>query len=167
MADERDWEKEMAEIDRLLAKESGKPPAGSPETAAPARPADSARAPVPTPPLSPPARPPQPQPAAPVATRGERLRMWSIALLGPLGAAALAVWPYDTGCGPMLWVYLVGTLAVFGAGIWSMRLAWRLRRGPVLIVGTLTLIASLVLAATQVLPRTGYAARQLYWTCST
>ncbi len=163
MTGPRDWDKELAEIDRLMAKGGSAAPES--QSAAPVK----ASAPVPAP-----AQPAGNRPAAPqsggtvpsVASAVSGLRTWLVTLLGPIGAASLAIWPYQKACGLMLGVYLAGVLAVFGAGVWSMRWAWVSRRGAALIVGTLTLIASLVLAAAEVLPRTGYAAFTAGWVCS-
>lgn len=89
-----------------------------------------------------------------------------MALLGVLGAAALAMWPYDKACNLPLGIYLVGVLAVFGAAVWTMRLGWASRRGAVLIIGMATMLAALTLAAMEVLPRTGYAKVAATWTCA-
>jgi hypothetical protein len=67
----------------------------------------------------------------------------------------------------MLAAYLVGVLAVAAASIWAMRTAWLSRRGWALIVAVAALVAALALLAAEVLPRTGYAAQALAWTCST
>jgi hypothetical protein len=161
MADSRDWDKQMAEIDRLMAK-SGPPappassgtPASAPST--PAAPAAPRReAPAPTAPRGPTAM-----------TRGGLLGLWALALMGPLGAASLAIWPYAKGCGTMLAVYLVGVAAVAGAGIWTMRASWVARRGMPHLLGLATLLAALGLAALEILPRVGYAATALTWGCT-
>jgi hypothetical protein len=92
--------------------------------------------------------------------------VWLVALLGPIGAAGLAIWPYPKACGLALGVYLVGVLAVWGASVWAMRTAWAAQRAAAMILGVLALIASLSLAALEVLPRVGYARTSLTWTCS-
>lgn len=158
MADERDWDRELAKIDKLMGPESAAPPPRSagqlpaPSDAAPmARPAERAsRAPA---------------QVAPVAGGG--LRVWLTTLLAPIGITGLAIWPYPMACGTGLWVYMVGVLAVVGASLMTMRAAWQHRRGVAMSVGILSLIASLALAAMIVLPRVGYAAASLSWSCST
>lgn len=160
MTGPRDWDKELAEIDRLMAKDAGKAPAPEGQPAAvPARAGGAA-------PASRQAAA-APVPARPAGGRREALGLWLLALLGPLGAAALAVWPYPKGCGTMLAVYLVGVAAVAGAGIWTMRAAWLARRGRAHVFGLATLLAALVLAALEILPRIGYAATALAWGCTT
>jgi hypothetical protein len=64
-------------------------------------------------------------------------------------------------------VYLVGVAAVLAAGLVTMRTGWGARRGWVATVGLLTLLLALALTAREVLPRVGYAASTLSWTCST
>jgi hypothetical protein len=100
-------------------------------------------------------------------TRSGLLGLWALALMGPLGAASLAIWPYAKGCGTMLAVYLVGVAAVAGAGIWTMRASWVARRGLPHLLGLATLLAALGLAALEILPRIGYAATALTWGCTT
>jgi len=158
MADPRDWDKQMAEIDRLMAK-SG-PPAKPAPMGAPA--------PVPTAPAAVRREAPAAvaSSAAPAMTRGGLLGLWALALMGPLGAASLAIWPYPKGCGTMLAVYLVGVAAVAGAGIWTMRASWVARRGLPHLLGLATLLAALGLAALEILPRVGYAATALTWGCT-
>lgn len=153
MADARDWDKEMAEIDRLMAKEakSGPPaPAAAPMPQARREPGRV-----------------DPTAAAAPLSRRSALGLWSMALLGTLGAGALLVWPYAKGCGTMLAVYLVGVAAVGSAGIWTMRSAWLARRGLPHLVGLAILLAALGLATLEILPRIGYAATALTWGCTT
>jgi hypothetical protein len=153
----RDWDKELAEIDKLMGASKGLPPAQDPR-------------PV-TRDASPPAVSSGREVVAPATGHGSRvtrpLTVWLITLLGPIGAAGLAVWPYSKACGMSLAVYLVGVLAVWGASIWAMRTAWAARRGVAMLLGILTLLMSLALAAMEVLPRVGYARTSLTWTCST
>jgi hypothetical protein len=162
MTGPRDWDKELAEIDRLMANGGSSTPEVEPK--APADPAAPVAVSAHTP-----GNRPTPQPAGgarlPVRAVGG-LRTWLVTLLGPIGAASLTIWPYQKACGLMLGVYLAGVLAVFGASIWAMRWAWVSRRGMALVVGTLTLVASLILAAAEILPRTGYAAVTAGWVCS-
>jgi hypothetical protein len=161
MADNRDWDKELAEIDRLMAKQGSAPP--KPESTAVTRPA--APAPGGGQPPRGSANPAAPAPRVATGRRG--LAVWLITLLGPIGGLALTAWPYPKGCGTMLWVYLVGVVGVVAAAIWAMQTAWQARRGLAMVIGTLTLLFGLALAAAEVLPRIGYASYALTWTCST
>ena len=153
MAEPRDWDKEMAEIDKIIA--SGKAPPPAPST--PALPAGSA-----------PPRSASPVAAVPaqIRTRGrDKAGVWFRTLLGAAGAAALPFWPYGKTCGTMLYLYLVGTLGVIAAGIWAMRGDWIHRRGVAHVGGMLVLIAGLGLAAIEIIHRTGFAAGRLGWIC--
>lgn len=160
MTGPRDWDKELAEIDKLMqqptpAASPPVPATGDERRATPARQsapsADGGRATA--------------DGRANAAARARPIAIWAVALLGVLGAAALAVWPYDKACNLPLGIYLVGVLAVFGASVWTMRLGWATRRGAVLIIGMITMVAALALAALEVLPRTGYAKVAATWTC--
>ncbi len=148
----RDWDKEMAEIDKLLA--SGGPPPASAASAVPARGGDAkARAPVaPT--------------TTGVVTRGHHIAgVWVRALLGVAGAAALPFWPYAKSCGSMLYLYLLAALAVIVVGIWTMRYAWTHRRGVAHVAGLLVMLAGMAYAGFEILERTSVVAVRLLWTC--
>ena len=154
MTEPRDWDKEMAEIDKIIA--SGKAPPASPGAgnlpAAPGRDAG--------------ARPPVASGPGPVQTRGrDKVGVWLRTLLGAAGAAALPFWPYGKSCGTMLYLYMLGALGVAAAGVWAMRGAWVHRRGVAHIGGMLVLIAGLAFAAAEILHRTSFAAGRLGWIC--
>jgi hypothetical protein len=156
MTGPRDWDKELAEIDKLMGPEQ-------PRAAPPSLPAGDGRRATGD---GNSARPAIDHRASAVPAGSPRpLVVWAIALLGPLGAGALAIWPYDRACNLPLGIYLVGVLAVFGASVWTMRLAWAARRGAVMVVGIVTLLAALALGAREVLPRVGYARIAATWTC--
>lgn len=156
MTGPRDWDKELAEIDKLMQVE--------PRSAPPQAPVATAARTEPTPTRTDGGRA-NADGRANAAARARPIAIWAVALLGVLGAAALAVWPYDKACNLPLGIYLVGVLAVFGASVWTMRLGWATRRGAVLIIGMITMVAALALAALEVLPRTGYAKVAATWTC--
>lgn len=157
MTGPRDWDKELAEIDKLMA----------PQGPGAAEPRASARGDLAASPRSSASAPRENPRALTGAARPRSATVWLVALLGPVGAAGLAVWPYPKACGLSLGVYLVGLLAVLGAAIWAMRTAWRAQRGLAMVIGTLTLLTALGLAAIEILPRVGYARTSLTWTCST
>jgi hypothetical protein len=154
MTGPRDWDKEMAEIDKLLAKGGGAAPAPSPSPSPPA----VREAP-------PKSVAPAAQAATPVTRRRDLAAVWFRTLIGAVGASALPFWPYSRTCGVMFYLYLVGTLGVIAAGIWAMRGAWTHRRGVALIGGLLVLLAGLGFAAIEVLHRTSFAATRLAWIC--
>lgn len=162
MTGPRDWDKELAEIDKLMA-----PQGAEPRPPALSRAEGSGRGDlVPAASAKDPARSEDPRRLTAVA-RPRSATVWLVTLLGPIGAAGLLIWPYPKACGLSLGVYLVGLLAVWGASIWAMRTAWAAQRAVAMIIGVVTLVASLMLVALEVLPRVGYARDSLTWTCST
>ncbi len=154
MTGPRDWDKEMAEIDKLMA--SDKAPAAAPSGSPPARREGAPAAPV--------ARASAPSGSS-VTRRRDAVGVWLVAVLGALGALALWYWPYNKTCGTWLYGYLVGVAAVAACGLMTMRNAWTHRRGLAHVVGLLTFLAGLAFAAIEVLPRIGYAAVPHSWTC--
>ena len=95
MADDRDWDRELAKIDKLMGAE----PAPPPPVARPAAPPNPAGTGTPAvrqaeAPARPASRPPGPPP------RGG-LRVWAWTLLGPLGVVGLGLWPYSRSCGAL------------------------------------------------------------------
>ena len=139
---ERDWDKELADIDKVIART----PAGP----APV-PAAQGKA---TPAL----------PSAPVG-RKAALATWLRVLLGALLAVGMTQWPYGHGCGLSLFLYVGATASVVVAGLWSSISSWRRRMG---LAHTLALVITawgMVLLAREILPRTGYAKQALHWTC--
>jgi hypothetical protein len=152
MTDPRNWDKELAEIDKLMAADKASAGSSVPVKASEggSRPAAAA-----------------PRSAAGAGTTRPRdtLGIWLRALLGILGATALAYWPYNKQCGTSLYLYLAGVAAVVGIGLYTMRYSWTHRRGVAHIVGLLVTLSGLALAAAEILPRTGYAAVALTWTC--
>lgn len=154
MTGPRDWDKEMADIDRLLAADKAPPPSAAPSGGAVAK---SSGAPMAA---------PAPRAAAPATRPRDALGVWLKVLLGALGGAALFYWPYGKVCGGPLYLYLLGVLAVTSAGLWAMRGAWTHRRGGAHIVGLLVFLLGLGLAAAEILPRVGYTTVARTWTCS-
>jgi len=152
MTGPRDWDKEMAEIDKIIASGKAAPAPASPGV---------------------PARTGQPAPAAPVrqatgttVTRGrDKFGVWLRTLIGAGGAVALQLWPYTKGCGMMLYLYMASAVVVTLLGAWAMRGAWVHRRGVAHVGGLLVFLAGLTFAAIQVLERTSYAAAPLGWMC--
>jgi hypothetical protein len=143
---ERDWEKELAEIDRRISTAPEEPrgvavPGGKAPATAPR--AGAGQGPT-------------------VVTAPRRTWKTTAALLFRLVLAAvlvacIVVWPYDTRCGIGLAAY-VATIAVAGlASLWTSVAAWRHRSAALHVLGLSLLLASGVYAAREVLPRVGYA----------
>jgi hypothetical protein len=141
----RDWDKELANIDKVIARQGSAPP-----------PAPTG-APVPT--------PARPSPGAPATRTGHVVLTWFWVCLAIALAAALLLWPYDKTCGVQLTFYLgaVGMTWVFALlGAFS---AWMHRRAFAHILSLLVLAWAGVAAAREILPRTGYAKESRTWLC--
>ncbi len=143
----RDWDKEMADIDKILAKTPPAQPAersnvGGPAAAAPAR--GKALGPV---------------------GRRAVLATWFKVGLGVALAAGMTQWPYFHACGTALFLYL-GAIGMVGlSGVWGMITSWRHRMGLAHTVSILVLIWGGILAAATILPRNGYARLTATWVC--
>lgn len=139
----RDWDKELAKIDRAMARLPE--PAGPPRPAQPA-PADAG---------------PAPQHAGPRAATTTWLRVLLVLTL----AVAMPLWPYPKGCGIGLFVYLAAASVVVLAGVWAAVSTWHRRRPVGHILAILVLLWGLGLVAAELLPRVGYAKSAIRWTC--
>lgn len=138
----RDWDKELANIDRAMAKQSGAAP-----PAAPSRP---------------PALPTTT--AAPPRRRSVALT-WFWVVLGLALAIALPIWPYDKACGIRL-IFFLGAIGITGiVGVLAALASWAHRRGFAHVLSLIVLAWSGVLAAREVLPRIGYAKQGSAWMC--
>lgn len=158
---DRDWEKELAEIDRRIAS--------SPEAAAaptPAAPAAVVRKGAPD---RPPVGGTPPIVASPKRTWKTNAGLAIRVLLAGVLMACVIVWPYETRCGVGLGAYL-GVIAVTAlASLWTSVAAWKHRTAMLHVLGLAMLMASGVYAAREVLPRVGYAlpdpAHPTIWAC--
>ncbi|HXG45968.1 MAG TPA: hypothetical protein VNJ71_14545 [Gemmatimonadales bacterium] len=138
----RDWDKELAEIDRMIARM----PARSASEGTPAP-----RAPAPGPP--------------PGGSKFGVFTTWLRVVLGLLLAVGITQWPYPNACGLNLAVYLGAIGGVVVAGLWSAVTSWQRRLGWAHTLSLLVVLWGLVLLAREVLPRTGYARTTAAWWC--
>lgn len=133
---ERDWDREMREVDKLLAKlPEADPTLGRG---------------VPTVPVSP--RPVAGGAPAPVSGRAWVTTWMRVGLGLALGMGMLA-WPYGNSCGLKLVFYLIGATTVTVAGVWGALSSWRRRLGWAHALSIVLIIWGLALAGRQVLPR--------------
>lgn len=146
----RDWDKELADIDKLIA--SGPP-------ALPAPPATGGRKGGTSAPPLPTSRP------SVVPTRGGAWRSWAKAGLGALLALAMTQWPYAHPCGLGTMLYLGAAGVVVLAGLWSAVSSWRRHAAGAHVLSLGVILAGLVLTALEVAPRVGYAKTALPWMC--
>lgn len=140
----RDWDKEMAKIDKQL------------ESASDAQ-------------LFPQKKDASPQQQAQVAVKQETTKSWPAILrlgLSVVLGVGILFWPYANRCGLGLSGYLLAVSAVAGSGIWSAVWTWRHRAGRAHTLSILLLLWGLVLGATEILPRVGYAKQKLLWSCT-
>ncbi len=150
---DRDWDKELAKIDKQMASISDDALLGKPApTTAPAGKAPAAKTSAP------------PRPAVAALPSGEprverETRGWQVYLrlfLSVAAGIALLIWPYDTRCGTGLFGYLGATAIVTASGIWSGVWTWRHRAPRAHTLSLLLILWGMVLGSIQVLPRIGY-----------
>ncbi len=140
---ERDWDREMAEVDKLLKKLPEADPTlgrGAP-TVPRAYPAQAGG-----------------YPAAAVggpASARARLTTWFRVGLGVLLGVGMLVWPYSHVCGANLFLYLTGVLTLIVAGAWGATSSWKRRMGLAHVLSTLVLLWGAVLATNVVRSRIG------------
>jgi hypothetical protein len=148
---DRDWDKEMAEVDRLLKRLPDADPTlgrgGEPTVRKPAVPPGVGL-----------------HPRGP-AVSGAWLGTWARVILGLLVGIGMTQWPYTHGCGLRLTFYLIGVGAVLAAGVWSGISSWQRRLGVAHLLSQALIIWGLVLVAREVLPRIGYAKVEAPWLC--
>ena len=145
----RDWDKELAAVDRALEQQG-------PETAAPGpvpagqRAIGGATSPAVTP--VPPGR-------------GSVAITWLWALLALALAVALPLWPYQRSCGLQI-IFFLGAagITVLVGGLAAVS-SWRNRRGLAHVIALLVIAWAGAMAASEILPRTGYAREVRTWTC--
>jgi hypothetical protein len=137
----------MAQIDKLIATGAGGGQS-SPAPAGASAPATGGRA----------VAAPGPRPRAAFFT-------WLRLLLGLILGAAITQWPYERGCGVLLFGYLVAVAGVIVAGVWSTLSSWRTRSGLAHTLSLALCCWGAVLGAREVLPRVGYARATARWMC--
>ena len=86
-------------------------------------------------------------------------------LLGITLGVVMTQWPYPQSCGWPLAGYLGAVVTVIFSGAWIAFASWKVRSGFVHILSLILIFWGIVLAAEQLLPRIGYAADRVSWTC--
>ncbi len=140
----RNWDKELADIDRVIAGSPALPAAGG----APA---------VPSAPMAPSGRP-VPGHTATVGT-------WLRVCLALALAVAMPFWPYAKDCGLGLAAYLAAVGMVAVAGLWAAVSGWQRHRARAHVAALLVMLWGFALAAHEILPRIGYAKQSAVWVC--
>lgn len=130
---ESQWDREMAEVDRMLAKlptyEPAKHGPGGQPTVRRSGPALA---------------------GAPGGTVGG---MWLKVILGLLVAIGVTIWPYTHVCGAKLLMYLIATGTVAISGGWAALATWKRRHGLAHLLALAVLGWGLALTALTVQPR--------------
>jgi hypothetical protein len=149
---DRNWEKEMAEVNRLLKKL----PYADPVPSASSAPTVKRTSLVPPPGAA----------GAASSTGGEWLGTWTRVALGLLVGIGITpgVWPYSHGCGLRLIFYLVAVATVIAAGLWASVSSWRRRLGFAHVLSQVLIVWGVLLMTREVLPRVG-ANAQAPWMC--
>jgi hypothetical protein len=144
----RDWDKELAAIDRAIEKQGRDAPARAapPGTVAP---------------------PPRPAEAGgPQAPRRRSVALtWFWVLLALALAVALPLWPYQRACGLQV-IFFIGAAVVTAiVGVVAAVASWANHRGFAHVLSLLVLGWALAVGAGEVLPRVGYAREVRHWSC--
>lgn len=140
----RDWEKEMANIDKQLESVSDAQLFPEKKGASPAQ---------------------KTQVAAERATTPSWPAILRLTLSVALGVGIL-FWPYANRCGVGLAGYLLVVIAVITSGVWSAVWTWRHRTGRAHLLSLLLIAWGLLLGAGEILPRVEYARQALPWSCT-
>ncbi len=148
----RDWDRELAEIDKVIASGTGESGQAAKRLAVGAPPPPAARR--------------NPGPA--VSGTGAPQRTWTVwfrVLLVVALALAMPFYPYYYICGTRLFLYLGAAGIVVIGGIWGAISSWNRRMGTAHILSLLSMLWGIALVTAEVLPRIGYAQTVYNWTC--
>jgi hypothetical protein len=144
---DRDWEAELAKIDRQIAATSPEKLAAVERKALPAV-----------------------KSAGGTVHQHKPIAAWARLLLGLALGVGMLFWPYPARCGPWLGLYLIGVTVLTAGGVWASVWTWRHRTPRAHLLALLLVLEGLVLAGLQILPKTGYArpdaGHPATWSCS-
>ncbi|HXT13980.1 MAG TPA: hypothetical protein VN706_00020 [Gemmatimonadaceae bacterium] len=145
---DRDWDKELAKIDKQLGSLKDEDLLGP---AQPQLPAKAGAAPAKA------AKPAKASSNAPVERTTKSWAVYARLTISVLLGVAMVVWPYPSRCGAGLAGYLAAVVVVVTSGVWSAVWTWRHRASHAHILSLLLILWGLVLGSIEVLPRIGYA----------
>lgn len=132
---DRNWEKELAKIDKQL--ESASDEQLFPKSVA--------------------ATPAQERELTTKRTRTQTLGVMVRLLLAVALGIGMIFWPFQARCGLGLLGYLAAVAVVTGAGVWSAIWSWRHRAGKAHVLSLLIALWGTLLGAQEILPRIDYA----------
>jgi hypothetical protein len=133
----RNWDKELADIDKVIARQPAPSPAPQPGAG----------------------KPPTPGQRRFVALT------WFWTGLALVLAVALPLWPNDKSCGLPLIFYLGAAAIALLMGVLGALASWSHRRGLAFVLSLVAILWAGVMATREILPRAGYARHELQWTC--
>ncbi|HXY30797.1 MAG TPA: hypothetical protein VEI06_08800 [Gemmatimonadaceae bacterium] len=131
----RDWDKELAKIDKQLESISDEAILSSAQAKTPA----------------------EKQQVKEVQRTTNTAGVFARLLLAIALGIAMLMWPYSARCGVGLFFYLFATGTVVTAGVWSAVWTWRHRAGRAHLLSLLLVLWGGLLAAIEILPRVHYA----------
>ena len=155
---ERDWEKELAKIDKQLASLPD-------EALMPAAPEKQAKS----------AAKGAAQSGRGTVSSSERRQTTSFGVFARLALAlavgvAMAFWPYPSRCGFGLIGYLGAVGVMTAGGVWASIWTWRHRASRAHLVSLAITVWGVLLGSLEILPRIGYAyptdKHPAAWSCS-
>src|SRR5262249_54929386 len=141
----RDWDRELADIDRMMAKQGAAPSGGV--TPAAAR------------------RGSLPAGAGPAVRRRSVALTWFWVALAVALAVALVLLPYQKACGLQLFFFLGAAGVTLLVGFLGALNSWAHRRGFAHVLSLLVMLWAGIVAIRETLPRVGYAKAARTWTC--
>ncbi len=160
---DRNWEAELAKIDKQLASVSDDQLLAKPIAPGKALPPGKSSPTVAS------------APSARVSTTSATAsptgtwRGWVKVLIAVAAAAGLMFWPFAGHCGWPLIGFTAATGAVALLGVWSAVGTWRHRLGVAHFASLLVIVWGVLLGAREVLPRIGYVIptelRGAHWQC--
>ncbi len=133
----RNWDKELGDIDKAIARQPVPAPAPPPEVTNPAT------------------QPP----------RRFVALTWFWTALALVLAVALPLWPNDKSCGLRLVFYIGAAGIALLMGVLGALSSWSYRRGLAHLLSLLVIVWAGIMAAREILPRSGYARQELQWGC--
>lgn len=143
----RDWDKELAKVDKQLAALSDDALLGPTPVQLPGRPAAAQPMAGKRGSASPAGE------ARPTTSWGVYARLTLSVALG----IGMVLWPYPARCGAGLAGYLAAVVVVVTSGVWSSVWTWRHRASHAHTLSLLIILWGLILGSIEILPRVGYA----------
>ncbi len=150
---DKDWERELAKIDKQLESISDEQlaaKAAAPSAKASGLPAASGSS------AAPPAKGVSGASGAKASTGGV-WRGWIRLAVSLAAAVGLSLWPWPSGCGLPLYGFIAASAVTALIGAWSAVGSWRHRLASAHILSLAVVVWGSLLVAREVLPRVGYA----------